>query len=302
MNQLTTDRSTTDLPAPMASPTRRRRMRWSTSTFLLYVLIIGLMLWILFPFYWMVNSSLKPNTELFRFPPTWVPDVWTLEHYHWALTNERFLIPLLNSTIVALLTAGIATSVSALAAYALARYSVRGKRAVMGALVATQMVPGVLLVIPLFIVFTRFNLINSHLGLALGYSTFAIPFAVLQMRAFFANFPVELEEAAIIDGCSRLGAFFRITLPLSIPGVIAVALFCVVLAWNDLLFALILTGDVTAQTVAVQLYNLSTSQFASTNWAGIIAEASIITLPVVIVFVFLQKFLVQGLTAGAIKS
>jgi multiple sugar transport system permease protein/raffinose/stachyose/melibiose transport system permease protein len=164
------------------------------------------------------------------------------------------------------------------------------------------MIPGVLIVIPLFVVFTRLRLVNTYWGLALGYATFTLPYAIIQLRAFFANFPVELEEAALIDGCSWLGAFVRVTLPLSIPGVVAVALFSIVLAWNDLLFALILTGDIKAMTVAVQLYNMSTSQFASTNWGGILAEATIITLPVVVVFVFLQSYLVQGLTAGAVKG
>lgn len=268
----------------------------------IYGLITLLMGMVLFPFYWMVISSLKLQTELFVFPPTWWPSEVTFENYQWALTNARFLGPLLNSTIVALLTASFATPIAAIGAYALARFSVPKKRGVMGALVATQMIPGVLIVIPLFVVFTRLNLVNTYWGLALGYTTFTLPYAIIQLRAFFANFPVELEEAALIDGCSWLGAFLRITLPLSIPGVVAVALFSIVLAWNDLLFAIILTSDIKSMTVAVQLYNMSTSQFASTNWGGILAEATIITLPVVILFVFLQSYLVQGLTAGAVKG
>jgi len=271
-------------------------------SFLPYPVILVLMLWILFPFYWMVISSLKLQTELFDFPPTWWPSVVTYENYEWAFTNPRFLGPLLNSTIVAFLTSSLATPIAALGAYALARYSIPRKRGLMGALVATQMIPGVLIVIPLFVLFTRLKLVNTYLGLAMGYATFLMPFALMQLRAFFANFPVELEEAAMIDGCSRLGAFLRVTLPLSVPGVVAVALFSIVIAWNDLLFAMILTGDIKATTVAVQLYQMSTSQFASTNWGGIIAEATIITLPVVIIFVFLQNYLVQGLTAGAIKG
>lgn len=278
------------------------RLKRSMQNFLPYLVILILLSWILFPFYWMVTSSLKLQTELFDFPPTWLPSVVTYENYEWALTNPRFLRPLLNSTLVAFLTVGIATPIAAIGAYALARYSIPRKRGLMGALVATQMIPGVLIVIPLFVLFTRLKLVNTYWGLALGYSTFLMPFAIIQLRAFFANFPVELEEAAMIDGCSKLGAFLRVTLPLSIPGVVAVALFSIIIAWNDLLFAIILTGDIKAMTVAVQLYQMSTSQFASTNWGGILAEATIITLPVVIIFVFLQNYLVQGLTAGAIKG
>jgi multiple sugar transport system permease protein len=286
------------------------RLSWTKSikagrtlqSVLAYVALAVLMFWILFPFYWMVNSSFKPNHEIFDFPPTWLPKEFTIEHYKWALTNNRFIRPLLNSIQVALMTTAVATPLSALAAYAMARYPIPRKRALMGVLVATQMIPGVLLVIPLFITFTRLGIINKYSGLALGYSTFIFPYAVLQMRAFFANFPLELEDAAMIDGCTQLGAFLRVTLPLSIPGVVTVGLFAILIAWNDLLFSLILTSDINAMTVAVQLYNLSMSQFASTNWGVIIAEATIITLPVVILFVFLQKFLIQGLTAGAIKG
>jgi multiple sugar transport system permease protein len=282
--------------------TNRWRLQRTVGRVVPYVVIAILMSWVLFPFYWMVSSSFKLQTELFDVPPTWWPSVLTFENYNWALTNPRFLGPLLNSTIIAFMTACIATPIAALGAYALARFSVPRKRGIIGALVATQMIPGVLIIIPLFVVFTRLRLVNTYWGLALGYATFILPYAIIQLRAFFANFPVELEEAALIDGCSWLGAFVRVTLPLSIPGVVAVALFSIVLAWNDLLFALILTGDIKAMTVAVQLYNMSTSQFASTNWGGILAEAVIITLPVVIIFVFLQSYLVQGLTAGAVKG
>ena len=284
------------------SRTKSERRGRRLQSILAYGALALVMFWILFPFYWMVNSSFKPATEIFKFPPTWLPRDFTTEHYVWALTSMRFIRPLLNSIQIALMTTCIATPLSALAAYGMARYPIPRKRALIGALVATQMIPGVLLVIPLFLTFSKLKLVNSYWGLALGYSTFVFPYAVLQMRAFFANFPLELEDAAMIDGCTQLGAFVRVTLPLSIPGVVTVGLFSILIAWNDLLFSLILTSDINAMTVAVQLYNLSMSQFASTNWGGIIAEATIITLPVVIVFVFLQKFLIQGLTAGAIKG
>jgi ABC-type glycerol-3-phosphate transport system permease component len=268
---------------------------------LLYVLTAAVMVWILFPFYWMVNSSFTPTVQLFRYPPVWLQTDPTLEHWKWAM-NPRFLRPLVNSVTVAIMTVAISTPVSALAAYGLARYRIPGKTTLTGLFVATQMIPGVLLVIPLFLAFSQLKLVNTHIGLALAYATFIFPFNLLQLRAFFLNFPLELEDAAMVDGCSRLGAFLRITLPLSVPGVLTAALLSVVVAWNDLLFSLILTLDIQATTAAVQIYNLSKSQFASTNWGGIIAEATILTLPVVIMFVFLQTYLVQGLTAGAIKG
>ena len=280
----------------------RWRLRRHFGRAFTYLLVVLLMSWIVFPFYWMATSSLKLQTELFDFPPTWWPSVLTFENYEWAFSNPRFLGPLLNSTVVALMTASLATPIAAIGGYALARFSVPRKRGIIGALVATQMIPGVLIVIPLFILFTRLRLVNTYWGLALGYATFILPYAIIQLRAFFANFPVELEEAALIDGCTWLGAFVRVTLPLSIPGVVAVALFSIILAWNDLLFSMILTGDIKAMTVSVQLYNMSTSQFASTNWGGIMAEATIITLPVVLIFVFMQSYLVQGMTAGALKG
>ena len=232
----------------------------------------------------------------------WLPDPVTLQNYWWALTNTQFVRTFLNSLIVSSFTALVAMTICAAAAYSLARFQYRGKSAVMLFLIFTQLLPGILIIIPMFVIFSQLSLVNTHLGLVLGYTTFSIPFATLILRGFFANFPQELEEAALIDGCNRLQAFLRVVLPLSIPGIITTGLFAFVLAWNDLLFALVLTRTNAVTTAAVYLHNIANSQFAGTNYAGLLAAGVILTLPVVIMFVFLQQHLIRGMTAGAIKG
>lgn len=289
-------------PMTLEERRARRAVRWRRALpdLIAQLLLLALLAVIVFPFYWTINSTLRPSSQLFTLQPQWIPAQPTLENYAAVLANAQFLRAMANSFIAATGTALLATAVCCLAGYSLARYRYPGRKTIMAGLVVSQMLPGVLIVLPLFVVFARLGLVNTYLGLILGYSTFAIPFAALMLRAFFANFPVELEEAATVDGCTRLGAFGRITLPLSAPAIVAVGLFAFVLAWNDLLFSLVLTRDISTMTVAVQLYNIATTQFA-TNWGAIIAEGSLIVVPVALLFVFLQSHLVEGMSAGALK-
>ncbi len=261
-----------------------------------------LLAWIAFPFLWGLISSLKTADAIFSRVPTLLPNPVTLQHYYWAFTNARFMRGLLNSFVVAGATALLAMTICAAAAYSLARYRYRFKKSIMTFFVSTQMLPRVLVAIPLFVIFTRLRLVDTYLGLVLGYATFAAPFAILMLRGFFAGFPVELEESAWIDGASRLQAFFRIVLPLIVPGIIATGLFAFVLAWNDLLFAMILARSASVVPAAVVLNNLAHSQFAGTNYGGLLAGGVILTLPAVIFFLSLQHHLIAGMTAGATKG
>ncbi|QPM68162.1 carbohydrate ABC transporter permease [Atribacter laminatus] len=270
--------------------------------FLLNIILAIILAWVVFPYFWAVSSALRPISKLFTLIPEWLPSPLTLENYKWAFTDKNFLITLKNSIIIGILTALFSLVLSSLSGYSLARFKFKGKKTIVTSLIVSQMVPGVLLIIPIFVIFSQLHLVNTYLGLMLAYSTFSIPFCVLLLRSFFAQFPEELEEAAMVDGCSRLGSFVRITLPLSFPGIMAVTLFCFILAWNDFLFALVLTRDTTVMPVALQLYNISTVQFAAGNWGGILAQGTIITLPVAILFVLLQQYLIQGMTSGAIKG
>ncbi|MDR7419771.1 MAG: carbohydrate ABC transporter permease [Armatimonadota bacterium] len=274
----------------------RRLPEWGASA-----LLAALMIWILFPYYWMLHTALRPQTELFTTDIRLVPKAIVLDNFARVLREATFTQTFVNALIVSALTAAWTTLICTLLAYSLARYRYGGRDLVVKLLLIVQMLPGVLLVIPLFVVFARLRLINTFTGLTLAFSTFAVPFAGLMLRGFFSSMPVELEEAGMTDGCTKLQTLWFVTLPLSLPGIVAVALFGFVLAWNDFLFALVLTRDTSAMTVAVQLYNYATSQFA-TDWSLIIAGACLMTVPVVLLFMFLQGYLVEGLTAGGLKG
>lgn len=273
-----------------------------------HLAVLLILLFAVFPFYWAVVSTLKPSTELYTLTPAFIPQTWTLDNYVWALNQDTFILTLRNSVFVACTTAVVSVVITSMMGYSLARLRFAGKNAIVTALVASQMLPGVLLVIPMFVLFVtlqrllHLELVNTFQGLVIGFATFSVPFSALLLRGFFANFPVELEEAALIDGCTRFKAFLLVVLPLCIPGILTVALFAFVLAWSDLLFAMVLTNNTRAQTVAVTITQLATSQYSNTNYGGILAEGVIITIPIVLLFVFLQRFLIEGMTAGAIKG
>lgn len=285
-----------------------RRAGRAAGRILPHIAVIALLVFAVFPFYWALVSTLKPSTQLYTQTPTFLPQTWTLENYLWAFSQDTFIGTMKNSVIVAVLTPIFSVVLTSMMGYSLARFQYPGKNLIVTVLVATQMLPGVLLVIPIFVIFVTLqqllhvSLVNTYRGLVLGFATFSVPFSALLLRGFFSNFPIELEDAAMVDGCTRLQAFLRIVLPLSIPGILTVALFAFVLAWNDLLFAMVLTNNTKAQTVAVTITQLATAQYSNTNYGGILAEGVIMTVPVVILFVFLQRFLIEGMTAGAIKG
>jgi len=273
-----------------------------------HIAVWGILLFAIFPFYWALVSTLKPSTELYTLTPTFLPITWTGDNYLWAISQDTFVLTLKNSVVVGIITSLVSVTLTSMMGYSLARMHYPGKNVIVTALVATQMLPGVLLVVPIFVVFVtiqrllHLEMVNTVQGLVVGFATFSLPFSALLLRGFFTNFPAELEDAAMVDGCTRLQAFLFIVLPLSIPGILTAALFAFVLAWGDLLFAMVLTNNTRAQTVAVTITQLATAQYSNTNYGGILAEGVIITIPVVILFVFLQRFLIEGMTAGAIKG
>jgi multiple sugar transport system permease protein len=285
-----------------------RQARRSASALAPHVAVWLILLFAIFPFYWAVNSTLKPSTELYTLTPSFLPHTWTGDNYLWAINQDTFVSTIRNSLIVGVITAIVSVILTCMMGYSLARMRYPGKNVIVTGLVATQMLPGVMLVVPIFVVFVtlqrliHIDLVNTFQGLVLGFATFSLPFSALLLRGFFTNFPGELEDAAMVDGCTRFRAFLLIVLPLSIPGILTAALFAFVLAWSDLLFAMVLTNNTRAQTVAVTITQLATAQYSNTNYGGILAEGVLITLPVVVLFVFLQRFLIEGMTAGAIKG
>ncbi len=254
----------------------------------------------LFPFYWMLNTSLKPQPEVFQSPPSFFPRHPTPAGYLsiWAsrLVGRYFL----NSAVISGGSTLLALVLSALAAYGFSRFRLRWERPLILVLLLTQMLPATLLIIPYFQLMAKLHLINSYLALILAYVSFALPFSTWMLVGFFRSIPLELDEAAMVDGCGRLGAFWRVILPLSLPGLVAVAIFTFLLAWNAYVFALVLTTDPKMFPLAVGIANMLGEY--QVIWNEMMAAAVLATLPVFVLYGFLERYLVQGITAGAVKG
>ena len=261
------------------------------------------------PIAWMVKSSFQTErdirvTELnlgFTSP--------TLANYINALANKQFTTWFTNSTILAVSTMVVTVITATLAAYSLARLPNRVTRVLGRFFLMAYISPGVMVIIPLFILLTNLGLQNSYQGLIITYSSFAVPFGTWLLIGYFKSLPVELEDAAMIDGCSRLGALWRVVFPLSTPAVVTVALFAFVLAWNDLLFAIVFTRTDAMQTLSSGLVSATSSIVGSDNpapgtwgFGTVFAVCILVAAPVIAVFVVLQNWLVSGLSAGAIKG
>lgn len=265
-----------------------------------WMAMLLLLLVVIFPFYWMVNTSLKPMSEVFKSPPAFYPSTLSFAGYVniWAtrLMGRFFL----NSTIISVGSTLLAMALSALAAYGFSRFRLRWEQSLILILLLTQMLPGTLLIIPYFQLMAKLRLINSYVSLILAYVSFALPFSTWMLVGFFRSIPLELDEAAMVDGCTRVSAFWRVILPLSVPGLVAVGIFTFLLAWNAYVFALVLTTDPKMFPLSVGIANmLGEYQVA---WNEMMAGAVLATLPVFILYGFLERYLVQGITAGAIKG
>lgn len=271
----------------------RRRVKVGVT----YVGVLVILLIILTPYVWLVLTSFKDRVDAFAIPPK-ILFTPTLDNYTTAFGQKGFTQNLVNSAIVATLSTVLALVVGVPAAYSLARFKVRGNRVFMMALLAARLLPAIVLAVPLFILFSDAGLIDTYGALVLAYLTFNLPFTVWMMRGFFLAIPVEIDEAAIMDGCSYVSAFFRVVLPLTLGGLAATAIFCVINSWNEFLFALILTGRHTA-TLPVAIPGLLTPY--GTYWGQIAAVGTVTTIPVLLFAFAVQKYLVRGMTGGAIQ-
>jgi multiple sugar transport system permease protein len=259
-----------------------------------------LLLVTLFPFYWMINTSLKPQSEVFQSPPTFASLNWTLAGYVRVLATRAVGRYFWNSAVVSFGSTVLAMGLSALAAYGFSRFRMRWERPLILLLLFTQMLPGTLLIIPYFQLMASLRLINTYLALVLAYASFALPFSTWMLIGFFRSIPLELDEAAMVDGCGRIKAFWRVILPLSVPGLVAVGIFTFLLAWNAYVFALVLTTDPKMFPLSVGIANMMGEY--QVIWNEMMAAAVLATLPVFILYGFLERYLVQGITAGAVKG
>ena len=265
-----------------------------------YGLVVGSLLPIVFPILWMFLSALKPLDELVTIPPSWLPRHPTLRHFRDLLALTNFPIYIWNSTLAACLTAGITVAVATLGAYSLTRFQYRGRQILATFTLLAYMFPPILLAIPLFVVITRLGMADSLLSLALAHISFALPFCLWLMWGYMKSVPMALEEAAMIDGASRMGAFARVVLPMSLPGIIAIGVLSFLVSWNDYLYALILLTSEGKKTLS-----LGVSTFIgpmAVEWGLINAAGVVVTLPVIVFFGAVQQFLVQGFGAGAVKE
>src|SRR5215217_2154565 len=265
-----------------------------------YALLILAIAIVFFPLLWMLTVSVRPNIEVTKMPPDWIPEVFTLEGYLKIFGNTRFLIVFLNTMAISLLVTALSLFLGATAAYALARFRFAGQRAVLMFLITTQMFPLVLLCIPYFRIFITLGLYDTRTSLVLVYLTFTLPFCILMLRSYFLNIPRDIEETAMMDGCTRLQAMFRMLLPMSYPGFIGAGLYTFRLAWNEFLFAVVLIESWENRVLTIAIYSLM-AEFV-TDWNTMMAFSVLASLPLVVAFVFLQKYMVQGMTAGALTS
>jgi ABC-type glycerol-3-phosphate transport system permease component len=269
------------------------RKLWPAVALVLLVLASAL------PFYWAVLASFTPEARLFQ-GPSLVPGELVLEHYRALFTQRNFWIPIRNSLIVAGTTTVFCVAVGALCAYALARLEFRGKLPLLGFILAVGMFPQISVVSPLYMLLRSLGLINTYPGLILPYLTFAMPLTVWLLVGFFRQLPAELEEAAMVDGASRLRAFAEVIVPLALPGLATTAILTFVYSWNEFLFALSFTLGPERQTVPVAIA-LFRGMY-QVPWGQILAAAVIATLPVTLLVLAFQRRIVQGLTAGAVKG
>lgn len=254
----------------------------------------------LFPFLWMALSSVKPIQELYRVPPRWLPGSPTLGSYLEVLFSSNVPRYFLNSVVISLGSTAVAIVLAVFAAYGFARFRFAGLRAAQVFVLAAQLLPTAAIIAPLFITLRALGLVNTYLGLILVYTILTLPLAVWMLTSYFRAIPVELDEAAIVDGASRLAVLWRVTLPLSLPGIVSVVVYSFVTTWNEFIFALVFAQDSTVKTLPIGLAEF-TSEF-NTDWGAVMAASVLMTLPVVALFLALQRLFVGGMTAGAIKG
>ena len=276
------------------SPRLSRRLGWNLVGLAVFVVMV-------FPVFWMISTAFKSDDQINSFDPTWFPSHPTVRHFGTALHRAYFWTDVKNSLIVVLATVGIALVVAFLAAVALAKYRFTGRKLFIVLVIGIQMLPQAGLIIPLYVLLGRYGEVNKLSGLILVYLTFALPFSVWTLRGFLLGIPKELEEAAMVDGSTRLGAFVRILLPLVAPGLVATSVFAFITAWNEYIFARILLSDSSKKTITLWLAEFLGGNRA-VDWGAVMAASTLIAIPVVIFFLLVQRRIAFGLTAGAVRG
>ena len=273
---------------------RARQLGWDA-------LGLGVFVVMIFPVFWMISTAFKPSDQIISLTPKWFPLHPTLQHFRDAIDKPFFWVDVKNSLIVVLVTVGISIVLAFLAAIALARYGFSGRWLFVLLVIGIQMLPQVGLIIPLYVVLAKYHQTNALTGVIITYMTFVLPFCVWTLRGFLLGIPKDLEEAAMVDGSTRLGVFLKILLPLMGPGLVATSVFAFITTWNEYIFARVLLNDQSKQTVTVWLsYFYGSSKH--TDWGALMAASTLTAIPVVIFFLLVQRRIAFGLTAGAVRG
>ncbi len=253
-----------------------------------------------FPFAWMISTAFKDSHEIFATPPTLIPRTWTIDNLQRLFAETRALTYFWNSIIVSFSTVAMTIAVATPAAYSLTRFRFKGREQIAATVLFTYMFAPIMIIIPFYVMMRFLGLTNTHFGLVLAYTAFCLPFGLWMLRTFFQSIPIDIEQAAMIDGANRLQTVIYVVLPLAVPGVAATSIFTFILTWNDYIFARILLSADTLKTLPVgiaDLYNASV-----VDWGMIMASGLLILTPVMGVFFIIQKYMVAGLGAGALKG
>lgn len=276
---------------------KSRRIAGSTVR---YIILIALALFILVPVLWMVSTAFKTEAETYSPNPIWIPTEITLDSFKkfWGLYN--FGTMTINSLVACLGSMIICTACSCLAGYGVTRFHFKGKKTFMGFLLVTQMFPSVMLVVPFYSVLTKYHLTNSLIGLIIVYAATNIAFSTWMMTSYFKTIPVELDEAARVDGASSFTIFRKIILPLTIPGIAAVAIFVLINGWNEYMYSSVLISKDSLKTLTVGIVALNTQN--QVHWNDMMAASSVSCIPLIILFLCFQKYFIAGMTSGAVKN
>jgi ABC-type glycerol-3-phosphate transport system permease component len=264
-----------------------------------YLLIVLLLIFVLFPFFYMVSTAFKVEEDLFSSPPKFLPRSPTLMNFHQAL-QPKFIRYFMNSFIVTIGTTIIVIAVALFSSYAFSRLRFRGRKFLLKIIIFTQLFPLIVIIIPIYVLYNKMGIVNTHLSLIIAYLAFTVPVGVWMLRGFFKGIPYNLEEAAMVDGCTRLTAFIRVVLPLARPGISATAVYIFIVTWQEFMFALtMLTGE-KMRTLPVGILDFIRQY--GVNWGGLMALSTLITIPVFILFLVLQRQFISGLTQGSVKG
>lgn len=265
------------------------------------IFLVAALIFLLFPILWMFITSFKNNLAIYKMPPEWLPENPTLEHYIKLVSDKLFMTYYINNFVIAGITTICTVTVSVLGGYSFSRYKFKGSDGILVAFLSTQMMPVVGIIIALYTTYKTMHILNTRFGLVLALMSATVPFCMFLMKGFFDDIPKALEEAAFIDGCGRFHALIRVILPLSSSGIVAIALYTFLLSWDDYLYCLTLISSDKLRTLSTGI-SLRYLGELSYDWGRVMTVSVMSSIPLLMIFIFLQKYMVQGLTAGAVKG